>query len=293
MPHSLLSQVAPDPRTLFIINVVTIAGVILFAAGVLAVSLRRVYLRRVQEEKLIAVGQATARILHQVKNPLQTVMLQAELLQEPGFAENAALREDSCGAIVGEAGRLANMLNELGLWASGSRRALNLEPTALDELIRHLAQAESRHADEQGIRLNAAPIAETTVLADPYYLRQAVENLVRNAREAVAGQSDARVDLALEHVGANARIRVADNGPGIPRDRMAEIFQPFVSSKGKGMGLGLPICQEIITGHAGRLEVQSRPGVGTVFQVFLPFHSETGSKRQSADTQSVDTRRKR
>jgi signal transduction histidine kinase len=284
MPLSLLSQVAPDVRTLFIVNVVTIGGVIVFAAAVIGVSLRRIYLRRVQEEKMIAVGQAAARILHQVKNPLQTVMLQAELLQEPGFAENAALREDSCEAIVGEAGRLANMLNELGLWASGSRRALHLEPIALHELIRHLAETEGRHADAEGIRLNAAPIAEATVLADPYFLRQAVENLVRNAREAVAGQTDARVDLALECDGTSARIRVADNGPGIPRDRIVEVFQPFVSSKGKGMGLGLPICKEIIEGHSGRLEVQSYPGVGTVFQVFLPFHTGTDDKRQSADS---------
>jgi signal transduction histidine kinase len=70
-----------------------------------------------------------------------------------------------------------------------------------------------------------------------------------------------------------AQLAVIDNGPGIPAERLELVFQPFVSGKTKGMGLGLAICKEIVEGHGGRIEVDSRPGAGTVFRILLPVHA--------------------
>lgn len=153
------------------------------------------------------------------------------------------------------------------MYAAGARRALTLEPIPLDQLAREVAASERR--DEVEVRVEARETV--TVPADAYYLRQSLENLVRNAREAMEGQADARVVLHVARVGSSGVVRVEDNGPGIPPDRLATIFEPFVSTKGKGMGLGLSICREIVEAHDGRLEVQSTPGRGTTFRVNLPL----------------------
>ena len=111
---------------------------------------------------------------------------------------------------------------------------------------------------------------------DAYYLRQVFENLVRNAREAMEGQeAPPRVEVSVERLAGNAEVRVTDNGPGIAPENLQRIFQPFVSTKGKGMGLGLAICREIVEGHGGRMDVDSTPGEGTTFLVTLPLHGES------------------
>lgn len=262
----------PDPQLLFVVNVVVVVSVVLFATGVIVALLRRSYRRRVEEEKLAAMGTATARILHQIKNPLQTIVLHADLLQDEGIVKDAGSRREVCEAIVGESQRLVAMLDELSVYAAGSRRALTREPLALHDLLRQMARQEEREGTERHVRVDASAISEATVLADIYYVRQALDNLVRNACEAMEGQADARLRLEVDRVGGMAVVRVADNGPGIPPESREGIFQPFVSTKGKGMGLGLSICREIVEGHGGRLEVESEVGVGTTFTLLLPLY---------------------
>lgn len=264
----------PDTRLLFLVNVVVVVSVVLFASGVVIALLRRSYRRRVEEEKLAAMGTATARILHQVKNPLQTIVLHADLLLDEGIIGDPVSRREVCEAIVGESQRLVAMLNELSVYASGSRRALAREPLPLHDMLRHLARQEEREGEERGIRVDASAISEATILGDAYYLRQALDNLIRNACEAMSGQEGALLMLGVEPVGSVAAVRVADNGPGIPPERLDGLFQPFVSTKGKGMGLGLSICKEIVEAHGGQIEVRSEPGAGTTFTLLLPLYEE-------------------
>jgi signal transduction histidine kinase len=271
--HPLLAAVSllvPDARFLFFVNLLTVVGVVAFAVSVIVVLLRHAYQRRLEEQKLAAVGNATARILHQVKNPLQTILLHAELLQENARALGGPQKELS-EAVLGEAERLAAMLNELSQWAAGARRSLALGPQPLHELVRQVARTSAREASA---RVEAEELAEVVVLADLYYLRQAIENLIRNALEAMSGQPDARLVLAVAKAEGGALLTVSDNGPGIPPERLQEIFQPFVSTKGTGMGLGLAICREIVEGHGGRIDVRSEPGEGTAFRIFLPLSGE-------------------
>lgn len=269
-----LQTAAPDHQLLFTISMVVVASVVLFATGVIVALLRRTYRQRVEEEKLAAMGTATARILHQIKNPLQTIVLHADLLQDEGIVGDPVSRREVCEAIVGESQRLVAMLNELSVYASGARRALARDPLPLHELVRHVARQEEREAGEHHLRVEASEIHPAVVLGDHYYLRQAIENLVRNACEAMDGQPGSRLRLGVERSGPMAAVRVEDNGPGIPPERLDGIFQPFVSSKGKGMGLGLSICKEIVEGHGGRIEVQSEPGTGTIFTLLLPLYEE-------------------
>ena len=265
-------QAVPDNRLLFVVSVVVVASVVMFTAGVIMILLRRSDLRRAEEEKLAAMGTATARILHQIKNPLQTIVLHADLLQNDRMVADPQHRREVADAIVGESQRLVAMLEELSVYASGAQRALNRQPVAIDDLVRQVAAHEAREAEGTGMRVEPAPLERAVVLADAYYLRQAVDNLVRNAREAMAGQEGARLAVSVERDGGQAVVRIADNGPGIAPDRLERIFQPFVSTKGKGMGLGLAICREIVEAHGGRLEVDSVPGQGTTFTLRLPLY---------------------
>ena len=184
-------------------------------------------------------------------------------------------RREVCEAIVGESQRLVAMLDELSVYASGARRTLNRRPVRLDDLVRQVADVEAREASETGLVVDAAGMVEATVYGDAYYLRQVFDNLVRNAREAMEGQDEpARLRVTVGRQSGNAEVRVADNGPGIAPENLQRVFQPFVSTKGKGMGLGLAICREIVEGHGGRLEVDSTVGAGTTFTVLLPLYSE-------------------
>jgi len=268
-PHSV-----PDNRLLFVVSVVVVASVVIFTAGVIFTLLRRSDRRRAEEEKLAAMGIATARILHQIKNPLQTIVLYADLLQNEKMVADPAHRREVAEAIIGESQRLVDMLGELSVYASGAQRDLKRQPVALDALVRQVTGHEARESGETGLRVDDSGLDAALVLGDEYYLRQVVENLVRNAREAMEGQEGARLQVSLARDGGSAVVRVADNGPGVPPEKLERIFQPFVSTKGKGMGLGLAICREIVEAHAGRLDVESAVGQGTTFTVRLPLYGD-------------------
>ncbi|HEV3051110.1 MAG TPA: HAMP domain-containing sensor histidine kinase [Longimicrobium sp.] len=274
----LLAQAAAptavDNRLLFVVTVGVLVSVVAFTTGVIVTLLRRSDRRRVEEEKLAAMGTATARILHQIKNPLQTIVLHSDLLQNEKMVADAANRREVADAIIGESQRLVAMLEELSVYASGAQRSLNRQPLFADDLVRQVMAVEAREADGTGVAVDATRLERAMVFGDAYYLRQAVENLARNAREAMAGQLGARLTVSVERDGGNAVIRVADNGPGIPPAKLSTIFQPFVSTKGKGMGLGLAICREIVESHAGRIEVDSTVGQGTTFTVRIPLYGD-------------------
>jgi signal transduction histidine kinase len=266
--------VSLNVRLLFLINVVTLLVVTAWVSAVIAVLLRRRFDRRLQENRMATIGTTTASILHQVKNPVQTLLLQAELLEEFERTGQDELRREASNAIFGEALRLSTLLNELSGWTAGARRPLCPVSIPLHDLLDQVARQEQPEATRLGIMLEVRILSEAVAAVDAYYFRQALENLVRNAREALAGQSDGVIRLELERMGTNAAVRVIDNGPGIERERLSTIFEPFVTTKSSGMGLGLVICKEIVEKHGGRLEVRSAPGVGTTFIINVPVEAE-------------------
>src|SRR5687768_11147880 len=212
--------VVPDNRLLFLVSVVVVASVVVFTAAVIVTLLRREDRRRAEEDKLAAIGTATARILHQVKNPLQTIVLHSDLLRDDRMVADGEQRREVADAIIAESQRVVTMPEELSVYASGAQRALNRQPRELAALVRELVVHEALERDGTGVAVDASRLVPATVNGDAYYLRQALDNLVRNAREAMAGRPDARLAIILEREGANAVVRVADNGPGIPAEKL-------------------------------------------------------------------------
>jgi two-component system sensor kinase FixL len=114
------------------------------------------------------------------------------------------------------------------------------------------------------------------VLVDRIQIEQALLNLVRNALEAI-GEAAApvrQIEVVARHDDGTIEFDVADSGPGVPDDLVPDLFQPFVTNKARGMGLGLTISRSIVEAHGGRLWYEPRPGGGSLFRMTLPVASD-------------------
>ena len=109
------------------------------------------------------------------------------------------------------------------------------------------------------------------VMADEVQLQQVFVNLLRNAIEATEGLAERGLTVTLRREGRHAVLRFADAGPGLPAEVMERLFQPFVTTKEAGMGIGLSICRAIVEAHGGQIEASPRVGGGTVIRIILPL----------------------
>lgn len=272
-------------QRLIFANIFLLLLVVATSAGVAWVLIRRSIRLRVEAARMAAMGTATARILHQIKNPLQTILLHAEMLDDDRLVEDAEVRHEVCQAIVGEATRVTDLLAELSSYASGVARQAHREPLELTGLIRATVAPVQREVEQAGARLVETEMAEVVVEADPYFLRQALDNVLRNAREAlleVDPPRERRIEVGVRRRGGEALVTVRDTGPGIDPARLPELLEPFVTTKSQGMGLGLPICREIVETHGGRLELHARPGAGMTVTLALPLSRQRSEALQPA-----------
>lgn len=263
-----------DAELLFLVNILLVLLITGVSAGIAFVVVRRSVRQRVEAERLAAMGTATARILHQVKNPLQTLLLNAEMLHAGHALQDGEAQREATEIIVGQARRMIELLGELSAYASGTARRLHLSPTELNGLVTGVAEEQRPAAEQAGISLRVTTTDPLLVNADDYYLPQAVENVVRNAYDALLDapeEAPRQIELLLRRRGEEALVEVRDSGPGIEAQRITTLFEPFITSKTTGMGLGLPICREIVEAHGGRVELRSTVGKGTTVVLALPL----------------------
>ncbi|HVZ74252.1 MAG TPA: ATP-binding protein [Polyangia bacterium] len=231
----------------------------------------------IRAERLATVGRMAAQITHEVRNPLSSIGLYAELLGD----EIAELRTSAPGdadktepkrlvqSIIAEVDRLTEITETYLRFARLPRPKLERED--LGAIVTGVLEFARAELSQAGIALDlrVAP-ALPEVAADEAQLRQAILNLVRNAREAMAGGSSARLAVVVEGRGDSVVVTMTDSGPGIPAENLAKIFDPFFSTKERGTGLGLALVQEIVVEHAGRIEVGAGEGGGTRFTLTFP-----------------------
>jgi signal transduction histidine kinase len=222
--------------------------------------------RLIRSERLAAVGKIAAQITHEVRNPLSSIGLNAELLEEElagGSSESQALAR----AIVKEVDRLTEITEEYLRFARLPRPRLEREDVG--ELVASLLGFLKGELDERGVAVEARLGAGLPqVAADEHQLRQALLNLMRNAAEAMSAGGRLEVSLAAE--AQSVALRIRDSGQGIAAEHLDKIFDPFFSTKDGGTGLGLALTQQIVVEHGGTIEVESALGVGTTFTVRLP-----------------------
>ena len=224
----------------------------------------------VRAERLAAVGKMAAMITHEVRNPLSSIGLNAELLEEELAALNAgAEARQLCAAIGREVDRLTAITEEYLTFARlpTPRLAAASVVALVDDLARFVKDDLATRGVELSVtHADGLPPARL----DEGQIRQSLMNLVRNAAEAVSGRGGGHVWIRTTADAAGVVIEVADDGPGIAPELRDRLFDPFVSTKDGGTGLGLALSHQIVRDHGGALTVTSPPGAGATFAIRLP-----------------------
>lgn len=226
----------------------------------------------VRTERLATVGKMAAMITHEVRNPLSSIGLNTELLEEEMAAlppQRAEEAKSLCRAITTEVDRLTEITEEYLQLARLPKPKLRQE--SIERVIRSLAGFVEERLRVQGVEIQLELQEDGPELAlDEGQIRQALHNLLRNAADALEGQGGGVVRISVEHRDGESELRVADNGSGVPEDLLDRLFEAFVSSKTTGTGLGLAVTHQIISGHRGIIEVENAPEGGAVFRIILP-----------------------
>ena len=223
--------------------------------------------------RLVSLGEITASMAHEFNNPLGIVMgFAQDLLSE---TDPSSPQYQSLKIIDEETKRCQRIIQELLEFARP--RSTELTLTDIKETVGKTLNLITNHLYKQ--KIEAATLVDENlpkISADPQQLEQVLVNLYLNAIGAMPEGGKLIVEANTEPVDGTDRmvvITVADTGFGIEKNDLPKIFQPFFTAKkGRGLGLGLPICQRIVKNHGGRIDVESQPGHGTTFKLYLPVN---------------------
>lgn len=244
------------------------------------------------QEKMAAIGQLAAGILHEVGNPIAAIVGAAQDMriaeefrggQGPGCGLDEAVARN-LPLIEEHAARLAKITREIADFASPRHREREL--TDINGLIRSTARLLGYDRRFRGIGLRQLLDSRLpAVEAVPDQITQVLMNLMINAMDAAAARtrSEPAVEVLSRLAEGGVEIEVRDNGTGMDRETLEHAFEPFFTTKGPGLGtgLGLSLCESIVTSHGGSLRIESRPDAGTSVLVFLP-ESRAGATAKTA-----------
>ncbi len=229
-----------------------------------------------QNERLAAIGRMAAHVTHEVRNPLSSIALNAEMLVDEARALGEPGREVErlVGAIQREADRLTTLTEEYLSVARLPKPRLVRENLA--ELVSETVAFARLEFERAGIALRVlVPGDPCFVCLDEAQVRQSLLNLLRNAREAVQDVLPERraVTVSVRRDRDGLELAVADSGPGLGDDARAHLFELFYTTKQRGTGLGLPLTREIVQAHGGTIDVgtaSAEDGGGARFVIWLP-----------------------
>ena len=222
----------------------------------------------VRSERLAAVGKMAAMITHEVRNPLSSIGLNTELLEDE-LAGDAEEARTLCRSIHREVDRLTAITEEYLAFARLPKPKLAAEP--INPMVGALARFVREDLAAKRVTLVTDLAADEPIAQiDAGQIRQCLINLVRNASDAVAANDGGTVTLRTRTAGSRVEIAVEDDGIGIPNELQPRLFDPFFSTKESGSGLGLALTQQIVRDHGGDLRVESAVGRGTTFTVSVP-----------------------
>ena len=236
---------------------------------------REVQLKEKQEallraEQLAAVGRISAQIAHEVRNPLSSIGLNVELLEE-------ALAKDELGSTLEARDLLAAIVHEVDRLAEITEGYLrmarlpkpSMAPEDLNEVVGSVLEFSREELERSRVKvIRRLDPAGPRALADEGQLRQVFLNLLRNSREAMPGGGELIVESRIAN--GHAEVVFCDSGRGMTSEVQEHIFEPFFSTKEGGTGLGLAVSQQILQAHGGSISCHSSPQGGTTFVVRLP-----------------------
>lgn len=246
---------------------------------------RRLQARLRRKERFATLGEVAAGFAHEVRNPLGIIKTTAELVQRSAAAEADRRR---LGYVADEVRRIDRLIRDFLVFARPAQRTSLVTAT---ELVDHAFEPGRAAAEARGVALlveNRAGAARLRVDLDQ--MVQAFLNLVLNALEAMEGRSGGRVLVRVAPAEAPGTLAftVADEGPGIAPELLERIFDPFVTTKGQGTGLGLATVFAIVESHGGWIEARNGERGGAVFEVTLPIADAASNRNGDHDPHDPD-----
>lgn len=250
-------------------------GELVGAFGKMAEKLQQLMSTLTRQERLATLGQVAGTVSHELRNPLAAIRSSVAVLRQAtlqkGLGVERALERaerniDRCADIIG------SLLDFTRL------RDLHRQATDIDDWLGEILDEQILPKD---VLLRREFACGGEIIIDRERLRQAVSNLVDNAAQATmtpewlppAGEGR-QITVRSEATGSHLRLSVADNGPGIPPDMLSRIFEPLFTTRSFGVGLGLPTVQQVVEQHGGTIHVDSTPGRGTTFTLWLPRQAD-------------------
>jgi len=243
--------------------------------------------RRVAElrqQRLAYIGTLAAGLAHEIRNPLNSIRMNVELIEGELTARGEAQDSPSAvrlGRIRREADQLNGILDEFLAFARPPR--MQLVATDLSQYLNDLLDFFAPECREHDVAVRRDFADDPyPVRIDPAQFKHVILNLLKNAVEAIGEHGE--ITVATAELEREVTIRIADNGGGLAPENAEKVFEVFFSTKERGTGLGLAIARRIVEEHGGQLELDNRPGLGAAFVIHLPkgifleFEGETRSK---------------
>ena len=264
-----------------------VSAVVLIQAGLIAILLHEHRRRRIAEvqsrqrmaelahiNRFSTAGELTASIAHEINQPLGSILTNAETAQSILQSSHPDIEElkDIVDDILRDDRRASEVIRRM----RSLLKKAPFEPKSIDlnELVRETVEFLSALAAGREVKLGSliSPAA-LPIVGDRIQLQQVILNLVVNAIDAMADTpgDDRLISIRTSRVENFAELAISDHGPGIAEEKLKEVFEPFVTSKSKGMGMGLSIARTIVEAHDGQISASSVPGRGAVFRIRLPI----------------------
>ncbi|MCU0303409.1 MAG: ATP-binding protein [Thermoanaerobaculales bacterium] len=237
---------------------------------------RRLEASQHEAEEMAALGALAANLAHEIRNPLNSINLNLELLDEDLEGRDTEARR-SLSVTRREVGRLAKLVSDFLTYARPSEPVA--APIAIGELLREVSDFLHAEASSAGVHLRLAPgVPDLVVEADESQLRQVVLNLVLNAVQSVAGLTADRrvVELGARPVADGVVIEVVDRGDGIADADLGRVREAFFTRRRGGSGLGLAIVERFAQAHGGRVELENLKPTGFAARIALPLGGGAG-----------------
>jgi signal transduction histidine kinase len=221
-------------------------------------------------DRLAALGQLSAGLAHEIKNPLASMKGSLEILSSdfpPGHEKREFL-----DILEKELGRLNVVLSEFLQFARTPRP--DRGPCHLEEVVDSIKVLCSKEANRQGVDIEVSYQEDLPELKlDAAQIQQALLNIVLNGIQAMP--SGGRLSILVEHSDDTLSVWIRDEGEGIPPENRTRIFDPFFTTKERGTGLGMAIAHNLIQGHGGDIRIVDQDGPGSTFEIVLPIKSST------------------
>ncbi len=228
--------------------------------------LQRTQERLIRSERLAAMGHLVDGVAHEIRNPIMVIGGFARRIREH-MEDNDSL-EKYADIILAESERLEMLVEKVGLLTE--IQSASLEPGHIEGVVNEIVKTFLPSAETHGIQINVnmgknLPMIEM----DERQMIMAISNIFENAIEAI--NENGKISLNIKQIENQLLIDIKDTGPGIKEENISSLYDPFVTSKSRGVGLGLTMTYQIVTNHKGEIKIKSRQGEGATVSISLPI----------------------